>query len=92
MTGPGCGCGTADRAAGRVRRSARWVAPAVVLAAMPKCPMCVAAYVFAATGVSVSVATAAWVRAGLIVGSVGWLACVVLLAVRRIVWRPQHRA
>ena len=76
MTG-GC-CITA---AGRARRPASWVVPAALLLFTPKCPACLAAYVLAATGVSVSTASAGWARIALIGASIIallWLAvCVV---------------
>jgi hypothetical protein len=72
-------------AARRVRRSASWVAPTAVLLLVPKCPMCLAAYVVAATGVSMSVSVAGWVRMGLIGVSVGVLLAMAVAVVRR--WR-----
>jgi hypothetical protein len=60
-------------AARRVWRSASWVAPTAVLLLVPKCPMCLAAYVVAATGMSVSLSTAGWLRTGLIGASVAVL-------------------
>jgi len=67
------------------------VAPTVVLALLPKCPMCVAAYVAMATGLSVSLSVATWMRAGLLVACLcalsGLSLGVVLRAVSGHGWR-----
>jgi hypothetical protein len=50
-----------------IRRVASWIVPSVVLAAMPKCPLCLAAYVALFTGFGVSLAAAkfAWWSIGI---------------------------
>ena len=56
MKGPTC-C--------RSSKIARWSLPAVVLALVPKCPACFAAYIALGTGVSLSVAAASILRSTL---------------------------
>jgi hypothetical protein len=52
------GCCTARR----ISRTAGWLLPAAILAALPKCPICLVVYFAMLTGVGVSVTTAAHVR------------------------------
>ncbi len=46
----------------RAWRSIQWLFPTAVLALMPKCPICVAAYLALFTGIGVSVETARWIQ------------------------------
>ncbi len=67
-----CKLGGRRTLGGRCLGAAGWVVPGTVLALMPKCPACVAAYV-ALAGIGISASTASYVRTAAI------LLCVVSL-------------
>jgi hypothetical protein len=71
----------------RCGEAAGWVVPGVVLALMPKCPACVAAYVALATGVGLSFSAAAALRWTLLAASAAWLAFLAAKRVSRFVRR-----
>lgn len=61
--------------------SAGSVGPAVMLVLLPKCPMCLAAYL-AIAGVGISVSSAAWLRWGLLAACGVMMMVFALLALR----------
>lgn len=65
----GACCHSAARP-GLGRRSLRalpWFAPSVLLALVPKCPACFAAWLALASGAGVSASTASWLRTALVI-------------------------
>ena len=57
--------------------AASWLGPSAILALIPKCPMCLAAYIAMLSGVALPFSTAAYLRLTLIgvcVGSLAYLA------------------
>src|SRR5690348_22149 len=50
-----------------------WILPTAVLASLPQCAMCVAADMALATGLTVSLSVATWIRSGLLVICLGTL-------------------
>jgi len=72
---------------GRARRSIQWLFPATLLVLMPKCPLCVVAYIALFTGVGITVSTARWIQILMLV--LCWTA-LAYLAVR--LWRNRSKA
>jgi hypothetical protein len=79
------GCESISR---RVVELAGWIVPGAILALIPKCPMCLAAYIALWTGLGLSVAAAASLRLLLIIACVISLVFVTVRQTRRLIARP----
>jgi hypothetical protein len=75
------------RRASRWLDAVGWLAPATMLAVMPKCPLCVAAYVALATGVGVSLSAATAMRTTLVVLCAASLAAMAARTIARVAAR-----
>ena len=80
--------GNARRPASQLRwrhggETAGWIVPGVTLALLPKCPVCVAAYVALATGIGISLPAATYLRAMLVVLCVASLVFIMARRLRR---------
>jgi hypothetical protein len=64
---PSAGRGPLTRIALFIGSALRWLIPSTILALLPKCPACVAAYIALWTGIGLSVSTASTVRLALII-------------------------
>ena len=79
MAGQCCVGGAASRRlARRISRAAASVLPGTALVLLPKCPLCLAAWLTAATGIGFSAAGAKWASATLVVF---WIAALLLVAI-----------
>ena len=63
----------------------QWILPTAILALLPKCPACLAAYVLLWTGVGLSLSTAGIVRMALLVLSISALMFLAFKVIRNAI-------
>lgn len=76
-----CRKGTGVTGVSRIAGMAGYAVPGTVLVLLPKCPLCIAAWLAAGTGIGVAVSTAAHLRTLLLLAC---FACVGSLAARHV--------
>lgn len=74
----------------RIREAAGWIAPTATLILLPKCPVCVAAYIALFTGVGISVTSASILRTTLLILCITTLLTLTLWRLRRLL-SPRRR-
>ena len=71
----------------RCLNAAGWVIPSCILALLPKCPACIAAYFAIGSGIGISMSTAAYFRMGLVTLCAASLSYFAVSRGRRIIGR-----
>ena len=67
-----------------------WILPSAIVALIPKCPMCLAAYVAAWTGIGLSFSAASHLRLSLLILSAGLILFLVARTTCRLVNKSCH--
>jgi uncharacterized protein YjeT (DUF2065 family) len=76
------GCGSIVRCAVDL---VGWIVPGAILALIPKCPMCLAAYIALWTGIGLSLSAAICLRASLVLLCAGLIVFLAARSTRRLV-------
>jgi hypothetical protein len=91
MIAPCCtGGGPSRHLARRLPKAAASILPGAVLMLLPKCPLCLAAWLALVTGVGVSTAAASWLCGLIVVFGIAALALAAAKMIRGAANRGQH--
>ena len=69
----------------RIGEIAGWIIPSALLALLPKCPLCLAAYLAAGTGIGLSFPAATHLRAALLLFCAGLILFFATISTRRLI-------
>jgi hypothetical protein len=82
--GSGGACGSVVRRAVNV---IGWIVPSAILALIPKCPMCLAAYIALWTGIGLSISAAIYLRVTVLVLCVGVILFLAARSARLLIYK-----